>query len=196
MRFCNRLSLSSSLFTIRFASAKHLLADVRGLPTIGGQGLLESLCASATKVGLQEDTLLLGAAFAKARCSWKYDGNQASTNGHRFLLCEAARCAATRRFPSHCSSLQVSLCSGWLLTIGTIIILQELVSHDTKNNTYDYKHTFCVDIVPICRDNVVILPKKVAQSLGNMSQIVVCMRVSNVITLIDPSNLQMADVNA
>lgn len=29
--------------------------------------------------------------------------------------------------------------------------LQELVSHDTKSNTYDYKHTFCVEIVPICR---------------------------------------------
>ncbi|PIO62096.1 hypothetical protein TELCIR_16362, partial [Teladorsagia circumcincta] len=28
---------------------------------------------------------------------------------------------------------------------------QELVSHDTKNNTYDYKHTFCVEIVHICR---------------------------------------------
>ncbi|PAV87908.1 hypothetical protein WR25_03686 [Diploscapter pachys] len=71
---------------------------------------------------------------------------------------------------------------------------QELVSHDTKNNTYDYKHTFCVDIVPICRDNVVCLPKKVAQALGNMSQIVVCQRVSNVISLIDPNNLQLADI--
>ncbi|CAJ0948608.1 unnamed protein product, partial [Mesorhabditis belari] len=73
---------------------------------------------------------------------------------------------------------------------------QELVSHDTKNNTYDYRHTFCVEIVPICRDNVVCLPKKVAQQLGNMNQIVLCLRVSNVLTLLDPSNLQMADVNS
>ncbi|VDM78735.1 unnamed protein product [Strongylus vulgaris] len=73
---------------------------------------------------------------------------------------------------------------------------QELVSHDTKNNTYDYKHTFCVEIVPICRDNIVCMPKKVAQQLGNMSQIVICLRVSNVITLIDPNNLQMADIQA
>ncbi|ULU09132.1 hypothetical protein L5515_000012 [Caenorhabditis briggsae] len=57
---------------------------------------------------------------------------------------------------------------------------QELVSHDTKNNTYDYKHTFCVEIVPICRDNIILL----------------CLRVSNVITLIDPSNLQLVDVQA
>lgn len=73
---------------------------------------------------------------------------------------------------------------------------QELVSHDTKNNTYDYKHTFCVEIVPVCRDNVVCLPKKLAQQLGNMSQIVMCLRVTNVITLIDQNNLQMADVNS
>ncbi|CAA96689.2 60S ribosomal export protein NMD3 [Caenorhabditis elegans] len=73
---------------------------------------------------------------------------------------------------------------------------QELVSHDTKNNTYDYKHTFCVEIVPICRDNIVCLPKKQAQQYGNMSQIVLCLRVSNVITLIDPNNLQLVDVQA
>ncbi|KJH42563.1 NMD3 family protein [Dictyocaulus viviparus] len=73
---------------------------------------------------------------------------------------------------------------------------QELVSHDTKNNTYDYKHTFCVEVVHICRDNVVCMPKRVAQRLGNMSQIAICLRVSNVISLIDPSNLQMADIQA
>ncbi|CAD6190937.1 unnamed protein product [Caenorhabditis auriculariae] len=73
---------------------------------------------------------------------------------------------------------------------------QELVSHDTKNNTYDYKHTFCVEIVPICRDDIVCLPKKVAQQLGNMSQIVICLRISNVISLIDPNNLQIADIQS
>ncbi|VDM37846.1 unnamed protein product [Toxocara canis] len=73
---------------------------------------------------------------------------------------------------------------------------QELVTHDPKNNTYDYKHTFCVDVVPICKDNVICLPKRIAQSLGNMSQLVVCLRVSNVVTLIDPSTLQIADITA
>uniref|UniRef100_A0A183D538 60S ribosomal export protein NMD3 n=1 Tax=Gongylonema pulchrum TaxID=637853 RepID=A0A183D538_9BILA len=74
--------------------------------------------------------------------------------------------------------------------------LQELVTHDTKNNTYDYKHTFCVEVVPICRDCVVCLPKRTAQSLGNMNQLLVCVRVNNVVTLIDPATLQIADVNS
>lgn len=73
---------------------------------------------------------------------------------------------------------------------------QELVTHDTKSNIYDYKHTFCVEIVPICRDNIVCVPVKVAQALGNMNQLLICLRISNVITLIDPSTLQVADVTA
>jgi len=73
---------------------------------------------------------------------------------------------------------------------------QQLVSHDTHNNTYDYKHTYCVDIAPITKDALVILPKKVAQGFGNMSQLAVCLRVTNVIVLIDPANLQMTEVTA
>jgi nonsense-mediated mRNA decay protein 3 len=72
---------------------------------------------------------------------------------------------------------------------------QQLISQDIRNNTFDYKHTYCVDICPITKDSLVCLPKKMAQSFGNLSQIVVCSRVTNVITLIDPSTLQMVDVN-
>jgi nonsense-mediated mRNA decay protein 3 len=28
---------------------------------------------------------------------------------------------------------------------------QELISHDTHNNTFQYKHTFSVEIVPVCK---------------------------------------------
>lgn len=32
---------------------------------------------------------------------------------------------------------------------------QELISHDTKNNTFDYKHTYSLEIVPICKVKIV-----------------------------------------
>lgn len=73
---------------------------------------------------------------------------------------------------------------------------QELVTHDSHNNTYDYKNTFSVEIVPVCKDNVVCLPKKLAQSLGNLGQICICTRISNVIHLIDPNNGQIAEVSS
>jgi len=72
---------------------------------------------------------------------------------------------------------------------------QQLISQDIRNNTFDYKHTYCVEICPITKDCLVCLPKKLAQSYGNLSQVVVCSRVTNVISLIDPFTLQMVDVN-
>jgi nonsense-mediated mRNA decay protein 3 len=73
---------------------------------------------------------------------------------------------------------------------------QQLISHDVQNNTFDYKHTFCVELAPVTRDALVILPKKIAQSYGNMGQLLVCLRVTNVISLIDPANLQMNEVSS
>ena len=48
---------------------------------------------------------------------------------------------------------------------------QTLISHDVQNNSFNYKSTYSVEIVPVCKDEVVCLPKKLAQSLGNMGQI-------------------------
>ncbi len=67
---------------------------------------------------------------------------------------------------------------------------QELVSHDIHNNTYNYKSTFSVEIVPICKDNIVCLSPKLAQQLGNLGQICICHRVTQTVHLIDPATLQ------
>uniref|UniRef100_A0A4W3K2P1 60S ribosomal export protein NMD3 n=1 Tax=Callorhinchus milii TaxID=7868 RepID=A0A4W3K2P1_CALMI len=72
---------------------------------------------------------------------------------------------------------------------------QRLISHDVHTNNYNYKSTFSVEIVPICKDNLVCLPPRLAQSLGNMGQICVCVRVTNSIHLIDPNTLQIAEVD-
>uniref|UniRef100_A0A8C9R518 60S ribosomal export protein NMD3 n=3 Tax=Scleropages formosus TaxID=113540 RepID=A0A8C9R518_SCLFO len=72
---------------------------------------------------------------------------------------------------------------------------QRLISHDVHSNTYNYKSTFSVEIVPICKDNVVCLSPRLAQSLGNMGQVCVCIRVTSTIHLIDPNTLQIAEVD-
>lgn len=66
---------------------------------------------------------------------------------------------------------------------------KQLISHDTHNNTYNYKYTFAVEIVPICKDDVVCLPLATARQLGNIGQICVVLRVTNLITVIDPFTL-------
>lgn len=52
-------------------------------------------------------------------------------------------------------------------------------------------YVFCsVDIVPICKDSVVCLPKKLAHQLGGIGQICVVQRITNNISVIDPSTAQ------
>lgn len=67
---------------------------------------------------------------------------------------------------------------------------KRLISHDIHSNTYNCKYTFAVDIVPISKDSLVCLPKKLAQQLGSISQICLVSRVAATIHLIDPLNAQ------
>lgn len=73
---------------------------------------------------------------------------------------------------------------------------QELISHDTHSNTYNYKSTFSVEIVPVCKGNVLCLPLKLARSLGNINQIVLCTKVTTSMHVLDPRTLQVAEFSA
>ena len=73
---------------------------------------------------------------------------------------------------------------------------KQLVSHNEHESSYTYKFTFSVEIVPVCKDDLVLLPKKLASSLGNIGPLVLCTRVSNIIQLIDPATLHVANITA
>lgn len=73
---------------------------------------------------------------------------------------------------------------------------EHLVSHDEHSNTYNYKYTFSVEIVPICREDLVCLPAKVANSLGFQSPLVLITKISSLIHMLDPFSLITAEMNA
>ncbi|KAI8032916.1 60S ribosomal export protein NMD3 [Camellia lanceoleosa] len=73
---------------------------------------------------------------------------------------------------------------------------KQLVSHDSKSNNYNYKYTFSVEICPICREDLICLPSKVAVSLGNLGPLVICTKISNNIALLDPFTLRHCFLDA
>ncbi|OUM52891.1 hypothetical protein BVG19_g2123 [[Candida] boidinii] len=73
---------------------------------------------------------------------------------------------------------------------------EELISSDIHSGTAQYKFTFSVEIVPICKDDLVVLPKKLAHQLGNISRYVLCSKISNTVQFIDPQTLKIADVSS
>lgn len=71
-----------------------------------------------------------------------------------------------------------------------------LVSHDANSNTYRYKYTFSTEIVPLCKDDLLVLPPKLSSYLGGLGPVVIVSRISQSITVTDPLTLQSADISA
>lgn len=72
---------------------------------------------------------------------------------------------------------------------------QELISMDIHTSTKSYKFSYSIELVPLCKDDLVALPIKLAKSIGNISPLTLCYRVGTSINLIDPNTLQTADVS-
>lgn len=68
-----------------------------------------------------------------------------------------------------------------------------LVSHDPHNTTYKYKYSFSAELPPVCRDDLVCLPKKVSTSLGGLGPLVLVTKVSQNLCFIDPWTLQTGE---
>ncbi|ANB11879.1 ribosome-binding protein NMD3 [Sugiyamaella lignohabitans] len=72
----------------------------------------------------------------------------------------------------------------------------ELISQNIHTSAKSYKFSYSVEIVPICKEDLVVLPKKLAKSLGISNQLTLCYRIGNAVHLIDPTNLQTAELAA
>ncbi|KAI5922575.1 NMD3 family-domain-containing protein [Camillea tinctor] len=72
----------------------------------------------------------------------------------------------------------------------------ELISQDVHTSKKSYKFTYSVELIPICKDDLVALPIPLAKQIGNISPLAICYRVGTTINLLDPNTLQTADVSA
>jgi nonsense-mediated mRNA decay protein 3 len=72
---------------------------------------------------------------------------------------------------------------------------QELISMDIHTSTKSYKFSYSVHLVPICKDDLVAIPIKLAKQIGNISPLGLCYRVGTSVNILDPSTLQTADVS-
>ncbi|KAM3574575.1 hypothetical protein VYU27_003489 [Nannochloropsis oceanica] len=73
---------------------------------------------------------------------------------------------------------------------------KKLVSQDDHSNIFNYKYTSIIEIVPVCKDDLVVLPTKLAQNLGDIARLSLVQRVLNHLHLVDPITGQTADLTA
>jgi len=72
---------------------------------------------------------------------------------------------------------------------------QSLVSEDKKNNTANIKTTVACDMVPLCRDDLIVVQKK-ARGVGNLSgRLCLVLKMSSVVHLVDASPARDSDMS-
>lgn len=72
---------------------------------------------------------------------------------------------------------------------------KQLISHDAKNNSYNYKHTFILELAPICRDDLVILPRKVSKDLGGIGPLVIVYKISTFVHIVDIHTMETFEID-
>ena len=66
------------------------------------------------------------------------------------------------------------------------------IAHDDHSNVFDFKNTWLVEIPPICRDDLVLVPRGGKLGEGGLF---VCTRVSSVLTFVDPVTARVLEVS-
>ena len=73
---------------------------------------------------------------------------------------------------------------------------KQLVSADLKSNEYNYKFTYFAELVPICKQDGLVLPKALAQNVGSISQVVFCDRIGSNVRVVDPFTGKRAEFSS
>uniref|UniRef100_A0A0D9YK74 Uncharacterized protein n=1 Tax=Oryza glumipatula TaxID=40148 RepID=A0A0D9YK74_9ORYZ len=66
-----------------------------------------------------------------------------------------------------------------------------VASKQLASASHDTRHTFAVELCPVCRDDLVFLPKEASRDLGGLGPIVLCVKVTNALALLDTSTLRV-----
>ncbi|CAM9832117.1 unnamed protein product, partial [Phaeothamnion confervicola] len=73
-------------------------------------------------------------------------------------------------------------------------VTKKMVSMDSHSNVHNNQHSMAVDLVPLCREDLVVLPRGSGNSLSGAAALVV--RVTSVLHLVDPTTLARAELPA
>jgi nonsense-mediated mRNA decay protein 3 len=78
----------------------------------------------------------------------------------------------------------------------TVKLSKHLISHNSNNNTYNYKYAFQLELASINREDLVFLPKDASNKLGGASKLVLCQKVTQTVHLWDFAKAQVIAVSS
>jgi len=72
---------------------------------------------------------------------------------------------------------------------------KKLVSQDFKNNIANYKYTTVIEIAPVCKDDLVILPKALQKEIGGLGPLVLVYKISQAVHIVDVLTMKTMELD-
>lgn len=72
---------------------------------------------------------------------------------------------------------------------------EQIQSSDMQNATASFRFTYSVELVPVCKDDLLCLPLKIARSLSNVGQFVLCTRIGSTIQFLETHTLKIVELS-
>jgi nonsense-mediated mRNA decay protein 3 len=73
---------------------------------------------------------------------------------------------------------------------------KKLVSEDLNSNTHKHKYSTMIEIAPCCKDDIVLVSKQLANSIGCPSNVFLCYKVNSTLHLLDPVSLKTIELSS
>lgn len=72
---------------------------------------------------------------------------------------------------------------------------KQLISQDLKSNTSNYKYTTSMEIAPICKDDLVLLPRQLSKDLGGLGPLVLVYKISTFVQVVDVFTMRTYEID-
>jgi nonsense-mediated mRNA decay protein 3 len=72
----------------------------------------------------------------------------------------------------------------------------KLVSYNERNNTANLKVTHSCQLPKVCRDDLVLIPRRLSKELGSCCQFLLCTKVSSYLHFLDPISFRKLQISA
>jgi len=72
---------------------------------------------------------------------------------------------------------------------------KQLISHDLRNNNFNFKYTISMEIAPICKDDLVALPRPLSKELGGLGPIVLVYKISTFVQVVDVFTMRTYEID-
>ena len=72
---------------------------------------------------------------------------------------------------------------------------RQLISHDEQSGNSKYKYSHILELAPICKDDLVVLPKGLSKSLGGIGPLVLVYKITTAVHIVDVHTMRTHEID-